>query len=90
MASSLVFLGIGVIMFFVVFGFLFQLTPAILGAVFTVIGNLMVSMEINPEWVATYDEVDALSQYLVPLIMSLGIVIAVIKVIMVAGGRGND
>ena len=90
MASSLIFLAMSVVMFIIVFGILFQITPAILGAFYTVTGNVIVDMEINSEWVAIYNEIDALSQYLVPLVMALGIVLLVIKVLMVASARGNE
>jgi len=90
LGSSLVFLGIGVILFIITYGILFQMAAAILGAFFTVIGDTFNSLGINSEWTTTYGEIDDLSQYLLPLIMSLGIVITIIKVIMVAGGRGAD
>lgn len=66
------------------------MAAAILGAFFTVVGDTFDAMGINSEWTETYGEIDSLSQYLLPLIMSLGIVVAIIKVIMVAGGRGAD
>lgn len=90
MASSLLFLGISVVMFIIVFGFLFQIAPAILGAVYTVVGDVMINMDINSDWASVYTEVDELSQFLVPLIMALGITLLVVKVIMIAAARGSE
>jgi len=87
--SAIVYLGISMIMFVLVFGFLFQLTPVILGAVFTTMRSTAESMNLDTGWLDTYNEVDALSQYLVTLIMSLGIVVFIIKVIMVAVAHGR-
>ncbi len=77
-------------MFVIVFGILFQIVPAILGSFFTVIGDIMASNNMDAGWVATYNEVDETSQYLVPLIMSLGIVLLVVKVLMIATNRGVE
>jgi len=90
MGSSLVFLGIGVVLFIIVYGILFQTAAAVLGAVFTVMDTVLGTMNVNSAWTTTFNEVDTTTQYLLPLIMSLGIVLLIIKVIMIAGGRGND
>ncbi len=90
MASSLVFLGIGIVLFVVVYGILFNVAATILGTVYTVLGSVFTSMNINAEWTTTFNEVDNLSQYLIPMIMSLGIVVFIIKVLMAAGVIGRD
>ncbi len=90
MGSSLLYIGISLIMFIIVFGFLFQLMPAILGAVFTVVSNVMIDMEINEEWQLVYAEVDNLSRYLITLVMTLGIVVLIIKVLMIASVHSSD
>ena len=85
--SSLIFLGFSVIMFIISYGIMFTLMPMILGAFFTVADNMD---NINPEWVAVYDETEGVVQWLVPLIPTIGIFILVIKVFMVASVRGRD
>ena len=45
---------------------------------------------MNESWQQTYDDTKATTQYLVPLIPTIGIFILVIKVFMVASARGRD
>lgn len=90
MASSLVFLGIGVILFIIVFGILFNVATTVLGSFFTILGNTFTQMGINNEWTTVYNDIDALNQYLIPTMMSLGIVLLIIKVLMAAGVLGRD
>jgi hypothetical protein len=90
LASSLVFLGIGVILFIIVFGILFNVATTVLGSFFTILGNTFTQMGINNEWTTVYNDIDALNQYLIPTMMSLGIVLLIIKVLMAAGVLGRD
>lgn len=89
-ASSLIFLGLAVIVFVVTFGIMANLSAAILGAFFDVMDDVVDSLNIEGEWLATYNEISETSGYLILMIFSLGIVIFVIKVIMVAAARGAD
>jgi len=85
-----VFLGISVLLFIVVYGFLFQIGAAILGAVYVTVDNAFTQMGITGSWAVTFGEVQSLSQYLIPLMMSLGLVILVLKVLMASGALGRD
>ena len=85
--SSLIFLGFSVIMFIVAYGVMFTLAPMVLGAVWTVMDGMEI---MNESWQQVYDDTKATTQYLVPLIPTIGIFILVIKVFMVASARGRD
>jgi len=85
--SSLIFLGFSVIMFIVAYGVMFTVAPMVLGAVWTVMDGMDI---MNESWQQTYDDTKATTQYLVPLIPTVGIFILVIKVFMVASARGRD
>lgn len=85
--SSLIFLGFSVIMFIISYGVMFTLLPMILGSFFTVADNMT---NVNAEWTIIYDDTEAVVQWLVPLIPTIGIFILVIKVFMVASVRGRD
>lgn len=90
MASSLIFLCISAILFIIVFGIMFNLSTVILGAFFAVVDSLMAGFDLSPEWEATYREISETSSWLILLIMSLGIVIFIIKLLMIAAARGRD
>jgi len=85
--SSLIFLGFSVIMFIVSYGVMFTIAPMVLGAVWTVTDGMDI---MNESWQQTYNDTKATTQYLVPLIPTIGIFILVIKVFMVASARGRD
>ena len=85
--SSLIFLGFSVIMFIVAYGVMFTIAPMVLGAVWTVMDGMEI---MNESWQQVYDDTKATTQYLVPLIPTIGIFILVIKVFMVASARGRD
>lgn len=90
--SSLVFLGFSVVMFFISYGIMFTLMPMIFGAFFTV-GDAFVlanNSTINSDWQTIYTEEQEIVQWLVPLVPTIGIMIAVIKILMVASVRGRD
>lgn len=86
----MLFLAIGIVSYVVVLGMLMQFTPAILGAVFSVVGDLMQNPDIDAEWLTVYDDLDDLTQLLVPMMFSLLLVLLVIKVLMAAGVTGRD
>ena len=85
--SSLIFLGFSVIMFIVAYGVMFTIAPMVLGAVWTVMDGMEI---MNESWQQVYDDTKATTQYLVPLVPTIGIFILVIKVFMVASARGRD
>jgi hypothetical protein len=85
--SSLIFLGFSVIMFIVAYGVMFTIAPMVLGAVWSVMDGMEI---MNSDWQQVYDDTKATTQYLVPLVPTIGIFILVIKVFMVASARGRD
>jgi len=62
----------------------------ILGSVFTVMENNLTNGSMTQEWIDMYNQTKETTQYLIPLIPSIGIFILVIKVLMVASARGRD
>ena len=86
--SSLVYLGLSLILFVIVYGVAFTLMPMIFGSFFTLMDQN--NFIINDEWQAIYETNEDTVQLLVPLMPSMGIVIIVIKVLMVASARGRD
>ena len=88
--SSLVYLGLSLILFVITYGIAFTLMPMIFGAFFTVVDSQAFENFINPSWMAIYETNEDTVQYLVPLMPTLGVVILVIKVIMTASARGRD
>ena len=90
MASSLLFLGIGLVLFIVVFGVMAVMSAAILGAVFTTLDSVLANYDMDPFWEGTYSEVRETAGMLILMIVSLGVVILILKIIMVASARGRD
>ena len=86
--SSLVYLGLSLVLFVITYGIAFIVMPMIFGAFFTMMDNN--GLVINAEWQAIYDQNETTVQFLVPLMPTFGIVIIVIKVLMVASARGRD
>lgn len=86
--SSLVFLGLSLILFVITYGIAFTLMPMIFGSFFTLMDNN--NFTINTEWTAIYEKNEETVKYLVPLMPTMGIIIIVIKVLMVASARGRD
>ena len=84
--SSLVFLGFSVVVFIISYGLMFTLVPSILGVFF----NIADDLEMTDSWRTTYNQTEATTQYLIPLMPAIGIMILVIKVLMVASTRGRD
>lgn len=85
--SSLIFLGFSVIMFIISYGIAFIITPMILGQFYSTAANVDIP---DPNWQQTYNDTEGVTRYLVPLILTIGIFILVIKVFMVASTRGRD
>ena len=90
MASALIFLAISAILFLIVFGIMFNLSTVILGAFFATIDSMIANFDLDPTWEATYNEISETSAWLILMIMSLGIVIFIVKLIMIAAARGRD
>ena len=83
--SSLVYLGFSIITFAISYGLLALLMPTILGYFFSIDTGPM-----DPEWQQTQENTEDVVEWLIPIIPSLGIVLFVIKVLMVASTRGRD
>jgi hypothetical protein len=86
--SSLVYLGLSLILFVIVYGIAFTVMPMIFGAFFTLMDTSSFNMDAS--WIAIYEQNEDTVQFLVPLMPSMGIVIIVIKVLMTASARGRD
>tara|TARA_B110000285_G_C14486320_1_gene321982 strand:- start:74 stop:283 length:210 start_codon:yes stop_codon:yes gene_type:complete len=69
---------------------MFTIAPMILGSVFTVMEMNLTNGNMTQEWIDMYNQTKETTQYLVPLIPTIGIFILVIKVLMVASARGRD
>ena len=74
-------------MFIVAYGVMFTIAPMVLGAVWSVMDGMEI---MNESWQQVYDDTKATTQYLLPLVPTIGIFILVIKVFMVASARGRD
>lgn len=61
-----------------------MLAPIILGSFFSI------EVDMNESWSDTRNEVQTVVQWLIPLIPTVGIMILVLKVLMVASVRGRD
>ncbi len=85
--SSLIFLGISVIVFIIVFGISWLLVPMVLGMVFSAMDSSNIS---DPLWASVYDDNETTMRFIIPLVPSIGLFILVLKVLMVASVRGRD
>lgn len=97
--SSLVYLGLSLILFVITYGVAFTIMPMIFGAFFTMADT---SGLVDPnacatsatsaacQWGTIYEQNETTVKYLVPLMPTMGIVIIVIKVLMTAAARGRD
>lgn len=88
--SSLVYLGISVIVFFVGVGIYFWIMPMILGAFFTAADNFLLAFSINSQWAATYEKTEVTIRWLVELVPTMLISVAFLKILMIAAVRGRD
>lgn len=86
--SSLLFLGFSVIAFVMSYGIMFTLVPQILGVFFTASDSLVPNL--SPEWQTSYEETETQTRFLVPLVPTIGIMILVVKVLMIASAKGRD
>ncbi len=85
--SSLLFLGLNVIVFFLVYGIAWTIVPMVLGAFFSI--NLA-QFITDSGWLATYNESETVVQWIIPIIPTIGIFLAVLKIMMVATAKGRD
>ena len=90
MGSSLIFLGIGIVLFLITFGIMVNVASAVLGSVFNALDVMVKFAGVQGSWLETYQSINETSQLLILMIMSLGIVLIVVKVIMVASARGAN
>ena len=97
--SSLVYLGLSLILFVITYGIAFTIMPMIFGAFFNVAdtSGLIDSTACDTSttsaaciWSEIYEQNETTVKYLVPLMPTMGIVIIVIKVLMTAAARGRD
>ena len=84
--SSLIFLGINIVTFIIIYGIMFLLVPVILGPFF----SIDLSDQMDEEWIAINDETEEVIQFLIPLVPTIGIFILILKVLMVSSVRGRD
>lgn len=68
---------------------MFTIAPMILGSVYSVVESSF-GDNMSSDWIQVYNNTKDTTQYLIPLIPSIGIFILVIKVLMVASARGRD
>lgn len=87
--SSLVFLGFSIIMFLISYGIMFTLVPMVLGQIWTTMDETNMPIP-NAEWQQTYNDTQTQLQYIIPLVPTIGLMILIIKVMMVASVRGRD
>ena len=88
-ASSLVFLAFSMVIFFITAGIMFTLVPIILGTIWTATDENHMPID-DADWQNTYNQTTGQLQYIIPLVPTLLIAIAVIKVLMVASVKGRD
>jgi membrane-anchored glycerophosphoryl diester phosphodiesterase (GDPDase) len=82
--SSLLFLGFSVIAFIITYGIMFMLAPIIIGSFFSI------DVDMSDSWKDTKNQTQEVIQWLIPLIPTIGIMILILKVLMVASVRGRD
>lgn len=88
--ASMVFLGLSIILFLTIFGVMFLISASIIGAVYTAFDEAALSFDLGSEWYGLYLTIRQNVIYLLPLMMSLGVFVLVIKVLMAAGVIGRD
>lgn len=72
-------------MFIITYGLMFTLVPMILGVIFSVDVDIA-----DPAWEQVGIDTESRLQWLIPLVPTIGIFVLIIKVLMVAAGRGRD
>ncbi len=68
---------------------MFTLVPMVLGQIWTAMDETNMPIP-NAEWQQTYNDTQTQLQYIVPLVPTIGLMILIIKVMMVASVRGRD
>lgn len=76
-------------MFFVSYGIMFTIAPMIFGVFFTAV-QPVVNATGNQSWIDTYNKEEGIVKWLIPLIPTIGIFVAIIKIFMVASSKGRD
>jgi hypothetical protein len=64
---------------------MFFILPMILGAFFSVPVSI-----VDPAWLSTNQQMQTQLQWLIPLTMSLGLFVLVLRVFMAASAKGRD
>jgi len=77
-------------MFFISYGIMFTLMPMIFGAFFTLADDFVAQPNVNADWQQIYEDEEDIVQWLVPLVPTIGIMVAIIKILMVASVRGRE
>jgi|APSaa5957512535_1039671.scaffolds.fasta_scaffold01088_15 hypothetical protein len=90
MGSAVLFVGIGIVTYIIVLGFMMNFAPVILGTVFATLDQVAADQGLSGGWLTLYNDVQSTSIYLIPMMFSLLLVLLVIKVLMIAGNRGGD
>ena len=80
-------MGFSVIAFIISYGIAFVLTPMILGQFYTAADNVPIA---DADWAQTYEDTEATTRWLTPIIPTIGIFFLFIKVFMVASAKGRD
>ena len=88
--SSLVYLGLSVIVFFIGAGIYFWLMPILLGGFFTAADNFLAGINMNQNWANTYNTTEGTIRWLVELVPTILISVAFLKILMIAAVRGRD
>lgn len=60
------------------------------GAFFSIADDLVTTDNMDQDWIDLYEENEDIVQWLTPLIPTIGIFIAVIKILMTSSVRGRD
>ena len=87
--SSLVLLGFSIVAFVISYGLIFTVAASVLGTVWTTMNATNMPIP-DPTWQTTYNDTQTQLQFLLPLIPSIGIMLIVLKVLMIASNRGRD
>ena len=85
--SNLLFLGFSVIVFFLVYGIAFTIIPMVLGAFYSLNLGQFIS---DADWLQAYNDLEDTTRWIIVLIPTIGITLAVLKIFMVATAKGRD
>lgn len=85
--SSLVFLGLSVIVFLIVYGIAFYILSIVLSSFFSAFVGIPIS---DPGWASTNSSLQKSIQFIIPLAPTLGLFMLILKVLLTASVKGND